>query len=66
MKHTKKKKQKTKIRNKKNLCQNGKIVKYQYRFTGTCGVAQNPWVHSAGTGFVGMGAGWKTCKEVRP
>ena len=41
-------------------------MKYQYGFTGTCSVAQNPWVHGVGTGFVGTGAGWTSPTRAVP
>src|SRR5882762_5876795 len=41
-------------------------MKHRYGFTGTCSVAQNPWVHGVGTGFVGTGVGWTSPTRAVP
>jgi len=72
--HYNTKKNRKKQKNRVSICQNVKISKYPYGFSGTRGVSPNPhmfrvrvWTRTrTGVGFAGTGPGWTAWTRARP
>src|SRR5882724_7227682 len=72
--HYNTKKNRKKQKNRVSICQNVKISKYPYGFSGTRSVSPNPHMFQVrvstrpctGAGFAGMGLGWTVQTRARP